>query len=237
MSIDGRSAVLYWADGKLLPKSELEHKDDYEPVLYPYPHGYIDSDVFTDEENARIQEYYSRENRKSQLGTNMSFFDLIYDSSTRANIESHLKQITFLGRKSSVHEHIYEPLVHVDQKIQALAKTNPEVKTFLNEIKSADCYHWRIIEGTNRKSLHALGLAMDILPTTQHGKHIFWSWTKDKLPATWMLVPLKRRWMPPDVVIRIFEEEGFVWGGKWIIYDNMHFEYRPEVIEYNFNPN
>ena len=28
----------------------------------------------------------------------------------------------------------------------------------------------------------------------------------------------------------IFEEEGFVWGGKWHLWDNMHFEYRPELI-------
>ena len=48
-----------------------------------------------------------------------------------------------------------------------------------------------------------------------------------------MLIPLSKRWMPPKEVIRIFEEEGFVWGGKWTIYDNMHFEYHPELIYYN----
>ena len=40
-------------------------------------------------------------------------------------------------------------------------------------------------------------------------------------------------WMPPQKVIEIFEEHGFIWGGKWIIWDNMHFEYRPEVILFN----
>ena len=30
-----------------------------------------------------------------------------------------------------------------------------------------------------------------------------------------------------------FEKHGFIWGGKWIIWDNMHFEYRPEVVIYN----
>ena len=45
-----------------------------------------------------------------------------------------------------------------------------------------------------------------------------------------MLVPLKSRWMPPETVIKIFESEGFIWGGYWIIFDNMHFEYHPELV-------
>ena len=47
-----------------------------------------------------------------------------------------------------------------------------------------------------------------------------------------MLTPLTSRWMPPYEIINIFEEEGFIWGGKWLIWDNMHFEYRPELIKY-----
>ncbi|HQN03589.1 MAG TPA: M15 family metallopeptidase, partial [Rectinema sp.] len=46
----------------------------------------------------------------------------------------------------------------------------------------------------------------------------------------WMLIPLSERWMPPKRVIDIFEKEGFIWGGKWTVWDNMHFEYRPELI-------
>ena len=34
-------------------------------------------------------------------------------------------------------------------------------------------------------------------------------------------------------MIQIFEAEGFIWGGKWDFYDNMHFEYRPELREIN----
>ena len=33
--------------------------------------------------------------------------------------------------------------------------------------------------------------------------------------------------------IDIFEDEGFIWGGKWMIWDNMHFEYHPELILFN----
>ena len=142
--------------------------------------------------------------------------------------------ITFLGNKTNVHERMIEPLKKVEEKILTLAKTDSEVKAFLENLKSNDGYYWRIIEGTKRKSFHSLGIAIDILPKSHGGKQIFWSWAADKYPDTWMLVPLKKRWMLPESVIKIFEDEGFIWGGKWVIYDNMHFEYHPELIQYNF---
>ena len=36
--------------------------------------------------------------------------------------------------------------------------------------------------------------------------------------------------MPPEQIVSIFEKEGFVWGGKWFKFDNIHFEYRPGVL-------
>ncbi len=63
-------------------------------------------------------------------------------------------------------------------------------------------------------------------------KGLYWNWQKQKDPDHWMLPPLSERWMPPESVIRIFEDEGFIWGGKWSIWDNMHFEYHPELIAY-----
>ena len=35
---------------------------------------------------------------------------------------------------------------------------------------------------------------------------------------------------PPAAVIKAFEDEGFIWGGRWAIWDNMHFEYHPELF-------
>jgi hypothetical protein len=34
-------------------------------------------------------------------------------------------------------------------------------------------------------------------------------------------------------VVRYFEDEGFVWGGKWLMFDTIHFEYRPEILVLN----
>ena len=230
----GKTYDFYWANGSLLPQSEFENRDQYWTLLYSYPKELADPAAFTEEQRERIKEFGSAESRKNGAGTPMFFFDALYDSGTRRSLEQHIARISFLGTRTIVHDSLKEPLKRVEEKIFELAKTDKEVKSFLDNLKSNDAYQWRIIDGTNRKSFHSLGIAIDILPKSQGGKQIFWSWAKDKYPDTWMLVPLKNRWMPPESVIEIFEEEGYIWGGKWTIYDNMHFEYHPELIEFNF---
>ena len=230
----GKTFDFYWANGSFLPAEEFANKENYWSLLYSYPKELADPANYTDEQRERIKDFSSKESRKNGAGTPMFLFDAIYDSSTRRSLEQHISRIAFLGNKTNVHERMVEPLKKVEKQILDLAKTDSEVKAFLDNLKSNDGYYWRIIEGTKRKSFHSLGIALDVLPKSQGGKQIFWSWAADKYPDTWMLIPLKNRWMPPDSVIKIFEDEGFIWGGKWTIYDNMHFEYHPELIQYNF---
>ncbi len=230
----GKTFDFYWANGSLLPAEEFANKENYWSLLYNYPKELADPANYSEEQRERIKDFTSKESRKNGAGTPLFFFDAIYDSSTRRSLEQHIVRISFLGNKTNVHERMKEPLKKVEEKILTLAKTDSEVKAFLDNHKSNDGYYWRIIEGTKRKSFHSLGIALDILPKSQGGKQIFWSWAADKYPDTWMLIPLKNRWMPPESVIKIFEDEGFIWGGKWVIYDNMHFEYHPELIQYNF---
>ena len=232
---EARTADFYWAGGALLPGEELENADSYWSILYDYPRGLADPADMTEEEKEVIREFSSTENRKNGAGTSMFFFDFLYQSDTRGQLESHITSISFLKHRANVHERIVAPLMRVEKRVFALAKTDAEVAGFLAGLKSNDSYLWRTIAGTKRKSFHSLGIALDVLPKSQGGKQIFWSWAKDKYPNDWMLIPLKDRWMPPKSVIEAFEEEGFIWGGKWAIWDNMHFEYHPELIEYNFH--
>ena len=230
----GTTTEFYWANASFLPAEELANKDKYWPLLYNYSKELADPADYTEEEKALIQEFGSDESRKNGAGTPMFLFDAIYDSATRSSLETHIKRIDFLGKKTNVHDRMLEPLKRVQTAIFELAKTDTKVQAFLDNLSSTDAYSWRIIDGTNRKSFHSVGIALDILPKSQGGKQIFWSWAADKYPKTWMLIPLSNRWMPPESVINAFEKEGFIWGGKWVIYDNMHFEYHPELIEYNY---
>ena len=230
----GKTSEFYWANASFLPAEELANKDKYWPLLYSYAKELADPALYTEEEKEQIKKFSSDESRKNGAGTPMFLFDAIYDSATRRSLETHIKKVTLLGKTTNVHERIIEPLKKVESKILELAKTDSQVQAFLDNLKSTDAYSWRIIDGTNRKSFHSYGIAIDVLPKSQGGKQIFWGWAADKYPTSWMLIPLSNRWMPPDSVIKAFEEEGFIWGGKWAIYDNMHFEYHPELIRYNY---
>lgn len=226
-----RTEFLYWSNGSMLPEAELANKAKYWTLLYNYNYGQPLEDPadFTQEQIDRMKNFGSTENRKNGAGTPMFFFDTLYQSHTKESLEKHIQRVTFLGKPLRVHQRLKAPLQRVEQRINEAATTDPTIKPFIAEINQLDAYYWRLIAGTNRKSFHSLGIAVDILPKNLKGKAIYWSWTKDVNPD-WMLTPLVDRWMPPQSVIDIFEDEGFIWGGKWGIWDNMHFEYHPELI-------
>ena len=224
-----KSASFYWAGGRLLPKEELANKENYWILQYKYENKLRDPKTYTKEEIEQIKQFGSAENRRNTQGTPMFFFDWLYSSQSQKIIEDHIIKTTFLGKSTRIHERIWTPLKNVERRILA-RKNSPEISAFLANLKSCDAYHWREIIQTSRKSFHAYGIAIDILPKRLNRKAIYWSWEKDKLGEDrWMLVPLEKRWAPPAEVRKIFEEEGFIWGGYWAIYDNMHFEYHPEL--------
>ena len=227
-----KTATFYWAGGRLLPKELLSEKENYWILQYKYNNTLRDPKTYTDEEIAQIRNFSSSENRKNSGGTPMFFFDFLYSAQSQRIIEEHMIRTTFLGKKTRVHERIFDSLKNVEKKIQAQSQ-DAEVKQFIKTLKSAYAYHWREIVGTERKSFHSYGIAIDVLPKRLGGKAIFWDWEKERSGDKWMLVPLEKRWTPGKKVIQIFEEEGFIWGGYWVIFDNMHFEYHPELVAKN----
>ena len=84
----------------------------------------------------------------------------------------------------------------------------------------AGTFNWRNIAGTTRPSVHSFALAIDI--NVKYSD--YWRWTKKNSP------PLSYRNKIPLEIIEVFEEHGFIWGGKWYHFDTMHFEYRPELL-------
>ncbi len=227
-----KKQIFYWADAKMLPEEELGDQDSYLPILYKYEKSLKMPKELTDEEIEALRDYGTLENQKNSQGTAMFFFDFLYDAYSPEMIEKEIVKTTFLGCNTKLHERIIEPIRRVEKKIYA-QKSDPKVKEFLDSLASTDAYFWRVIANTNRKSFHSYGIAVDCLPKRLYGKQTYWSWAKSKYGDNWMLTPLKDRWMPPKKVVEIFESEGFIWGGKWGIWDTMHFEYHPELIKYN----
>lgn len=221
---------LFWADGRMLSRENLPRKDSYWPILYDYKKDLDDPADFTKEDVERIREWSAPESRAKQGGTSIDFFNAVYDCATRAETEARVKRTSFLGKAANAHEWMIPALKKVESKIYALAARDKEAKDFVDSLARADCYNWREIGDRNSRSFHSYGIAIDLLPKGWGQKNIYWAWRRDIDPENWMLLPLDRRWMPPKSVVEIFEGEGFIWGGKWTVWDNMHFEYHPELM-------
>lgn len=221
---------LFWADGRLLPEKDLKNKDTWRSYIdYLYPSEIPNPTHFSPETIAKLNAEILAENRKNSTVYNISFYDLLYDGETRRKIESHIKRFDYLGARVSVHVSIIEPLLRVEKRLNEMAKTKAEVKMFIDSISTIEGYNWREIADSPSRSNHSWGIAVDILPKNWGKKNIYWNWIS-YWNEKWMLIPLDRRWMPPLEVISVFEDEGFIWGGKWLLWDNMHFEYRPELL-------
>ncbi|MDR1748038.1 MAG: M15 family metallopeptidase [Spirochaetaceae bacterium] len=221
---------LYWAGGKLLPGTELPGVRSYSPFFYYYPSQSPDPAEFSPE----TIELLARESAVAMEGSASvmcgAFFELIYDGADMRSIEQHIRRIDFLGVRISVHRKIISPLRRVEQRIYDLAETDSAVRDFIRSVQRADGYNWRDVRSSSGRSFHSWGLAVDFVSDSWNRYYIYWKWIRESGSDRWMLIPPEQRWNPPDAVISAFESEGFIWGGKWELWDNMHFEYRPEIL-------
>jgi hypothetical protein len=221
----------YWAGGRLLPQSALKKADKY-----------LSYSIDPCNLNGRFPELYSREmitllrtkqrpsdKIKAGLREEGSLYKELFGITSEKSAESQLVVVKFCGRYIAVHNIIADKLKTVDAKVNQLAKTDPEVRAFLNNISSVQTYNWRKIAWISRMSNHSYGIAVDILAKRYNRKPTYWMWEEER-NKDWMLLPQSRLWTPPDAVVKIFLEEKFIWGGYWDRYDTMHFEYRPELI-------
>ncbi len=221
---------LYWADGRLLPLAEIGNREKWRPYVdYFYPEAIPDPASFSADTIERLNARMLAETRSTSPVYHTRFYDLLYGGGSRAKIETQITRFDYMGTRVSVNDYIAPALKRVESRLNILAERNVEVRLFISSILSIEGYNWRKIADTPSRSNHSWGIAVDILPKNWGKKNIYWNWVSywnDK----WMLIPLDRRWIPPAPVIAAFEEEGFIWGGKWLLWDNMHFEYRPELM-------
>ncbi|MDR0641796.1 MAG: M15 family metallopeptidase [Treponema sp.] len=221
-------AWFYYAEGRLLPQELRAAFAEYDPQpFYNYPADLPPWKAPTAEEGERIR---SQTRRRLQHPPKRSqhFYDTLWRASSRNEAWDRVKSLRFLGRPVYVHYSILEELALVEERIIAESRTNGEIKRWIDSLEVLDGWNWRSIADTQSRSFHAYGAALDLLPKSG-GKESYWAWTS-RTKSDWWTVPYSQRLHPPDVVIKAFEAYGFVWGGKWMYYDTMHFEYRPEIF-------
>jgi hypothetical protein len=224
-----RGAWFYFAGGRMLPENLLGSAANITPQpFYNYQKELPPWKQPNAEEAARYSEMASNRNR-NPLRRSPHFFDALWRVSSRDEAYQRVKTIRFLGKPVNVHYLIMENLALVEEKILAAAKADPQVQAWINGINTLEGWTWRDIAQTQSRSFHAYGLAVDLLPKSLGGRETYWIWAARKKPEWWN-ISYNERYHPPAAVIKAFETYGFVWGGKWLFFDTMHFEYRPEIL-------
>jgi hypothetical protein len=183
------------------PADRIDHPDLEDMFAVPYRKGplLIPDREEDDPGRARVE----------------AFFAAIYP--TRGG---QIQPVDFLGRKVKVHARARAAFVRVEERLRGLLRARQSLRSQLFPIGGG--YVDRPIAGTNRKSAHAYGIAIDINPS----RSAYWRWRKSvggkSVPANVL---------PDPAIVEAFEAEGFIWGGRWYHFDTMHFEYRPELLD------
>jgi len=207
----------YFAAGRFLPEELRGQWEEYEPWdFYMYP--------WTGTARQRRAAF---DNPLYSVGSSF-LFDTLYASGTEDESWDLQEKYSFLGVKMLVHPHIKPLLDSVAARIRTC--DDPAISEWIAELRTSPPgfgWNWRSIAATSRRSNHSYGTALDLLPADMKGRATYWLWnTGDtKSPGLYYL--------PPEAVIKAFEDHGFIWGGKWDLIDTMHFEYRPEILLLN----
>lgn len=226
-AVSGGEVWFYYAHGRLLPENLRASWEEYAAQpFYAYPEE-LPPWQPPDKERAASLRAWTERRRENPPKRANDFFDALYRTHSRAESWSRQQLFLFLGKyRVTVHYSILEDLALVEERILEAAKTDRAVRAWINGIKSVSGWSWRDIAGTESRSFHAYGAAIDIIPKSYGGLASYWQWVTGE---DWWMVPYSRRFHPPAAVIKAFEAQGFIWGGKWFQYDTMHFEYRPDM--------
>jgi hypothetical protein len=129
-----------------------------------------------------------------------------------------LVPVSLAGHRVSIHRRVAPALERVAGRLQKASVQDPSLSAFFERMGGT--FSWRKIQGTERISPHAYGIAIDL----NVERSFYWEWAQPKEPIRWQN-------QTPQAIVDAFEAEGFIWAGRWHHYDTMHFEYRPELLD------
>jgi hypothetical protein len=202
-------ARVAWDDGRSKTFDEMLERPDVQDVYaIPYVTGAIAKVTTIDHDPGRVRVD--------------AIFAATYGASATA-VGSALLPFPLLGVPLVVHHRAHDAFVRVSARLDALVAKDPSLAPFLRD--AGGTFVWRPIAGTDRRSAHSYGIALDIsVPRSD-----YWRSQLGKGPLVW-------RNKIPQPIVDAFEAESFVWGGRWYHYDTMHFEWRPELFDPSCRP-
>ena len=228
MRIDGR--WYYWEEGRLLTAELRPRAEEFTPLrFYRYYRGPLRIREVEPEFAERLRNILA-ERESDPPVRHPGFQDALYGVSSRAEAESTMVEVMFLGHRTRVHPVAVEALRRVEREVREASSRDPEVAEFLAGLNAVEGFHWRNIAGTRARSFHSYGVAVDLIPGYYGGDFGYWRWAAEAGVEDWWALGEEDRFMIPQPIVDAFERNGFVWGGKWLFFDPIHFEYRPEVF-------
>jgi hypothetical protein len=203
---------LIWHDGTWMklsdgrkgktPEQTMDSPDVDDMFAAPYPKGRLVAPPATDPGRVRYA----------------PLFDKMYGDCTKGEVEKNLVTVPWLPDHGGGALRITR-VNGVDKAVAAvsaeLSRLPAEtIKAFI--LPTAGTYSCRAVAGTDRRSAHGWGIAIDIATRSSD----YWRWSPGGAYRNRI----------PNEVVEVFERHGFIWGGKWKAFDTMHFEYRPELL-------
>ena len=210
--------TLIWRDGTRMPLDDGKGKKSFEAWLaapdiedmfaVPYPSGDLVAAPLRNADPGRAR--------------NAAFFNRMYGDCRRGEVQPKLVEIRWLPKKAGQRLRVTR-VNGVAERLASVSRELDELPARFDRylVPAAGGYNCRRVAGTDRISAHGHGIAVDIAPRHAH----YWRWSRPDGSGAY---PYKNA--VPLEIVRIFEEHGFIWGGKWHHYDTMHFEYRPELL-------
>lgn len=212
------------------PDAGMEYKDGYivfpdgERILYDdrkdksFVYKLDNSDV-EDMFSMRYDTVSSKPAYLSDAGRSRceALFKKMYGKSASA-VSSQMETVDWFGQKIRFTK--VNGAARQLRKVVAELKTKPHLSKYL---KPASTFYWRNVRGAKRMSAHSYGIAIDINVKMSD----YWLWEN---PGKGETAKISYKNRIPLEIVRVFERNGFVWGGRWYHYDTMHFEYRPELL-------
>ena len=239
-----RDSWFYYAEGRILPEERRNHAAEYRPMglNYNYPIALPSWESSAEQRATRTRNWEEARNRQPQAqparpSTRRSnyFLEALWNITNHDEAWHQQANVRFLGRTITIHSGLSQIMSRIDETIMNEARTNPEVRQWIDSLGMVTGWNWRSVASSGNRSSHSYGIAIDLLPANLRGQATYWLWSSWHDPQWWN-IPYSGRYHPPDEVIRTFESFGFIWGGKWGNFDTMHFEYRPEIFIFSNLP-
>ena len=147
-----------------------------------------------------------------------AFFEEVYGKAEDA-VRANLTNVALGGGNCLFNENngAAAQLEKAFDEVADLIENDAAVSGFVYPLSGT--FNYRVIAGTDQLSPHAFGIAIDLHSDARD----YWRWATREQGQS-------RLTEYPRDLVRAFEDNGFIWGGKWAHFDILHFEYRPELL-------